>query len=55
MHRVSQTEIMLASQIYPDAEQGVVFSESKCDDPRIARYWAKVSKDSFQPKVLEGV
>ena len=55
VHRVSQTEIMLASQIYPDAEQGVVFSKSKCDDPRIARYWAKVSKDSFQPKVLEGV
>ena len=54
VHRVNQTEIMLASQIYPDAEQGVVFSKSTCDDPRISRYWMKVSKDSFQPQVLEG-
>ncbi len=51
VHRVSQSEIMLASQIYPDAEQGVVFSKSICEDPRIQSYWSRVTKDSFQPQV----
>ena len=31
IHRVNQAEILLASQIYPDAEQGVVFSRSTCN------------------------
>ena len=51
VHRVSQSEILLASQIYPDAEQGVVFSKSICEDPRIQNYWSRVTKDSFQPQV----
>ena len=51
VHRVSQSEIMLASQIYPDAEQGVAFSKAICEDPRIERYWSRVTKDSFQPRV----
>ena len=55
VHRVNQTEIMLASQIYPDAEQGVVFSQASCGDVRIERYWSRVSKESFQPQILGNV
>ena len=51
VHRVSQSQIMLASQIYPNAEQGVVFSKSMCEDPRIENYWSRVTKDSFQPQI----
>lgn len=50
VQRVSQADIKLAEQIYPQVDTGAVLAGQKTGDPRIDSYWHRVSKNSFQPR-----
>ncbi len=49
VRRLSESEIRLADQIYPSAEKGELIKNKKnISDPRLNKYWNKVSPNSFQ-------
>ena len=49
MRRLSESEILLADQIYPRAIKGELLKKGKkiIADPRIDVYWNKVKSSSF--------
>ena len=49
VRRLSASQIRLEDQIYPKVDKGALLRDEKVEDPRLAVYWNRVSKDSFSP------
>ena len=47
VRRLSNSQILLADQIYPKVEDGALLRGEEVADPRLAVYWDRVNPDSF--------